>query len=80
VTDINNPAATAQAQTNIVVMYDHIGIPMSKGGYNLFNHVPGGCNVLYMDGHVEFVRYPGDKAPITRALAEGMGILGPQDE
>ena len=22
-----------------------------------FNHVPGGCNVLYMDGHVEFVKY-----------------------
>jgi len=22
-----------------------------------FNHVPGGSNVLYMDGHVEFVRY-----------------------
>jgi len=25
-----------------------------------FNHVPGGSNVLYMDGHVEFERYPGD--------------------
>jgi prepilin-type processing-associated H-X9-DG protein len=22
-----------------------------------FNHIPGGCNVLYMDGHVEFIRY-----------------------
>ena len=22
------------------------------------NHVPGGGNVLYMDGHVEFLRYP----------------------
>ena len=22
-----------------------------------FNHVPGGANVLYMDGHVEFSKY-----------------------
>ncbi len=22
-----------------------------------FNHVPGGCNVLYMDAHVEFIKY-----------------------
>jgi len=22
------------------------------------NHTPGGANVLYMDGHVEVVRYP----------------------
>jgi prepilin-type processing-associated H-X9-DG protein len=25
-----------------------------------FNHVPGGGNVLYMDGHVEFIKYPGE--------------------
>jgi prepilin-type processing-associated H-X9-DG protein len=25
----------------------------------LFNHIPGGSNVLYMDGHVGFVRYQG---------------------
>ena len=22
-----------------------------------FNHVPGGANVLYMDGHVEFLKW-----------------------
>ncbi len=58
ITDINNPAAAARAQSDLVVMYDHIGPPLSKGGYNTFNHVPGGCNVLYMDGHAAFVRYP----------------------
>ena len=58
ITDINNPAATARAQSDLVVMYDHIGPPLSKGGYNTFNHVPGGCNVLYMDGHVSFLKYP----------------------
>jgi len=25
-----------------------------------FNHVPGGSNILYMDGHVEFIKYPGE--------------------
>ncbi len=22
-----------------------------------FNHIPGGSNILYMDGHVEFTKY-----------------------
>ena len=68
ITDINNPAASAMAQSEIVVTYDHIGPPRSKGGYNTFNHVPGGCNVLYMDGHVAFLRYP-SKYPVSRAWA-----------
>lgn len=68
ITDINNPAAAAEAQSNIVVTYDHIGPPLSRGGYNTFNHVPGGCNVLYMDGHVDFVRYP-TKYPASRVWA-----------
>ena len=33
-----------------------------------FNHVPGGGNVLYMDGHVEFIKYPG-KFPMTPCMA-----------
>ena len=31
-----------------------------------FNHVPGGANKLYMDGHVEFLKYPGDEFPMRR--------------
>ena len=27
-------------------------------GVLTFNHLPGGANVLYMDGHVEFLKYP----------------------
>jgi prepilin-type N-terminal cleavage/methylation domain-containing protein/prepilin-type processing-associated H-X9-DG protein len=56
ITDINNPGASAMSQSEVPVMWDSIGgttIPA-------FNHIPGGCNVLYMDGHVEFKRYPGD--------------------
>jgi prepilin-type processing-associated H-X9-DG protein len=56
VTDINNPSADAQAQSNLIVMWDAFSSLMWQ-----FNHVPGGSNVLYMDGHVEFLRYGSDK-------------------
>lgn len=52
ITDINNPGASAMAQSTIWVMGDMIGITPT-----LFNHIPGGSNILYMDGHVEFQRY-----------------------
>ena len=54
ITDINNPGGASMAQSTLWVMMD----VMSSGasGY-LFNHIPGGCNVLFMDGHVEFIRY-----------------------
>lgn len=55
VTDINNPAGSAQSQSTIPVMWDEI----SGDEASHFNHVPGGCNVLYMDGHVQFLRYQG---------------------
>jgi len=54
ITDINNPAASNMAQSTLWVMLDTLG---SSAAGVLFNHVPGGCNVLYMDGHVEFKRY-----------------------
>src|SRR5690606_25623079 len=63
ITDINNPAASAQAQTTIPVMVDTVTANAAS-----FNHVPGGGNVLYMDGHVEFIRYPG-KYPMTQDSA-----------
>jgi prepilin-type N-terminal cleavage/methylation domain-containing protein/prepilin-type processing-associated H-X9-DG protein len=58
--DINNPAATAIAQSEVAVMWDELSERVEW-----FSHVPGGCNVLYLDGHVEFVKYPG-KWPISR--------------
>ncbi|NIA16614.1 MAG: DUF1559 domain-containing protein [Nitrospiraceae bacterium] len=61
ITDINNPAASARAQSEIFVMTDDV----SGDNSGNFNHVPGGGNVLYMDGHVEFIRYPG-KTPFSR--------------
>ncbi len=66
ITDINNPAASAMAQSTVWVMYDLIAAGPQFVSY--FNHVPGGMNVLYMDGHVEFLRYPG-KAPASELVA-----------
>lgn len=67
ITDINNPAASAQAQSSIFIMFDII----STDGVN-FNHIPGGSNILYMDGHVAFIRYP-EKQPINRITATLIG-------
>ena len=54
ITDINNPAASAAAASQIPVMWDEIAV---NGNANTFNHVPGGGNTLYMDGHVEWIRW-----------------------
>ena len=61
VTDIDNPAASAIAESEVPVMFDPISRdisgnePIGAKGWS-FNHLPGGSNVLYMDGHVKFVR------------------------
>lgn len=65
ITDINNPAASNKAASTIVVMWDQVS---SKNGAN-FNHIPGGSNILYLDGHVEFVRYP-NEFPLDKATVE----------
>ncbi|NIA13138.1 MAG: DUF1559 domain-containing protein [Nitrospiraceae bacterium] len=70
ITDINNPAGAAVAQSEIWIMHDWL----STTGAD-FNHVPGGCNVLYMDGHVEFLRYPNERAPVVRGFSLAAGIF-----
>ena len=63
ITDVNNPAASAKAQSNVFLMGDLVAVVAA--GYN---HIPGGANLLYMDGHVEFEKYPG-KAPVSVGYA-----------
>jgi prepilin-type N-terminal cleavage/methylation domain-containing protein/prepilin-type processing-associated H-X9-DG protein len=63
ITDINNPAASAKAQSEIAVFFDSVSVYVGD-----FSHVPGGANVLYMDGHVEFLRYP-STFPVSVAWA-----------
>ena len=75
ITDINNPAASAKAQSELPFMWDTISANPEKQADD-FAHIPGGCNVLYMDGHVEFVRFK-DKFPISKltgATGRGWGI------
>ncbi len=64
ITDINNPAAAMSAQSDLAVQWDALS-SQPEG----FNHVPGGANVLYMDGHVEFVRYPSEEFPVNPYMA-----------
>ena len=66
VTDINNPASSAKAQSDILVMGDLAAIAVSN-----YSHIPGGSNYLYMDGHVTFVKYP--NAPATKGFAIVVG-------
>jgi len=66
ITDINNPAGTTVAQSELSVLADYI--TSKSDSSNSFNHVPGGSNILFMDGHVEFTKYPG-KWPCSPLLA-----------
>ena len=69
ITDINNPGASARAQSSVFIAWDNVSIVVSK-----FNHIPGGSNVLYMDGHVEFVKYPGTP-PVDKLSASFMHLF-----
>ena len=64
ITDINNPGGAGAAQSQIWIAADQIS-SLPTG----FNHIPGGSNVLYLDGHVSFVRYQ-DGAPCFRPYAQ----------
>jgi len=71
ITDINNPSASSKAQSEIFIMLDQLG---TSGTSVFFNHIPGGCNVLYLDGHCEFIRYP-TKAPVNESVANIMSLF-----
>jgi prepilin-type N-terminal cleavage/methylation domain-containing protein/prepilin-type processing-associated H-X9-DG protein len=76
ITDINNPAASARAQSAIPIMIDIFG---TAAAVPFFNHVPGGCNCLYLDGHVAFIRYPGPDQPgeglVNAGIANFISVL-----
>ncbi len=67
VTDINNPAAGAVAQSQIQIMADLTSVDPPA-----FNHIPGGSNILYMDGHVSFSRY-GETGYTSKPFASLVG-------
>jgi prepilin-type processing-associated H-X9-DG protein len=77
ITDINNPAGSAAAQSNIFVMFDAWTQAATRqwfgdGGIGRFNHIPGGSNVLFMDGHTEFIKL-NQKVPMLSTALTGWG-------
>lgn len=77
ITDINAGGSAEFASSMVPVMWDAFaqgfeGDSTSNRGFSQgvanFNHVPGGANVLYMDGHVNFVVYP-TAYPVTAWVA-----------
>ncbi len=76
ITDINNAAASAKAQSVVPAMFDIVAdAGPNASAVSLFNHVPGGSNVLYADGHVSFVKYA-DGFPANKAFAALAGNFG----
>jgi len=71
ITDINNPAASAMAQSELPIMADQLATDAAE-----YNHIPGGSNVLYMDGHVKFLRYQENGEEFTNGLvATVLGLM-----
>ena len=71
ITDINNPAASAMAQSELPVMFDQLATVATA-----YNHIPGGANILFMDGHVEFQRYEEwGEVLANRLVAVSLGLL-----
>jgi len=73
ITDINNPGAANVASSTVWVLFDQLATNPQA-----YNHIPGGANVLYMDGHAEFLKYENTttgRAPANRPMAEVVGVL-----
>ena len=80
ITDINNPAGSAIAQSTMPLTMDSIGMKSKNtNAIARTNHLPGGCNVLFLDGHTEFVKI-NNTFPVTTFIAAmadaGRGALG----
>lgn len=82
ITDINNPAASAQAESTLPVMWDIWSVSYNPDngqelGLQTYNHIPGGSNALYMDGHVEWVRQE-TKYPVPSLDPTAAWIVEPE--
>lgn len=51
----------------VPILWDRVG--RAPDGAIQYNHQPGGCNVLYLDGHVSFTSFA-DEFPATPAFAD----------
>jgi prepilin-type processing-associated H-X9-DG protein len=71
ITDINNAGSANVAQSGLPITYDHLAYVPSS-----FNHIPGGSNALFMDGHVEFLKYePNGESLCNKGVANLLGVM-----
>ena len=75
ITDINNAGSSNTAQSVVPLYWDSIANASDTGGVS-FNHVPGGGNVLYLDGHSEFMKYQRDGTfPMNGSFATLVSLI-----
>jgi len=71
ITDINNAGSANVAQSSLPIMFDLLATDTAA-----FNHIPGGSNVLFMDGHVEFSKYEVQGQGVCNSkLANTIGMM-----
>lgn len=72
--DLRDPASLAKLQSMVPIMWDRVSADDKQA-----NHTPNGANVLYLDGHVDFMHYAHDNAstmfPVTAISAELFSVL-----
>lgn len=71
ITDINNPAGSAKAQSTVPVLWDRF-IAEPGRRQSRFNHLPSYMNVLYFDGHVGLVKYPQPQGSFPGSIVDGI--------
>ncbi len=69
--EAHNGSSVSPAE--IPVMFDSTHSKRTVSA-EFFNHIPGGMNVLYLDGHTEFLRFPGD-FPASREFLDALAAL-----
>ena len=74
--DLGEGETDEPVHAGVAVMWDRVSPKPEE-----FNHVPGGSNVLHIDGSVEFVRYgaynAGHMFPLTYTIAQTYGRAVP---
>jgi prepilin-type N-terminal cleavage/methylation domain-containing protein/prepilin-type processing-associated H-X9-DG protein len=79
ITDILHPERQNQAASEVAVYWDiSRGFANSLADSDEFNHVPSGGNTLFLDGHVEYAKYPvpyGDKFWMLTEFAVTQGYF-----
>jgi prepilin-type processing-associated H-X9-DG protein len=70
ITDINGPGSSSRAQSSLAMMWDSL----SGTDPSHYNHIPGGSNVLFMDGHVQYTKFSGNHAASFPVNHGGLAI------